>query len=30
LNLSGSIEGSATVFYPNLPFATCELIFSER
>jgi [CysO sulfur-carrier protein]-S-L-cysteine hydrolase len=29
LNTTGSIEGTATAFYPNLPSARCELIFSE-
>jgi [CysO sulfur-carrier protein]-S-L-cysteine hydrolase len=27
LNTSELIEGSATVFYPNLPFVSCELVF---
>jgi [CysO sulfur-carrier protein]-S-L-cysteine hydrolase len=25
----GSLEGSATVFYPHLPSSSCELVFSD-
>jgi [CysO sulfur-carrier protein]-S-L-cysteine hydrolase len=29
LGTLGSLEGSATVFYPHLPSSNCELVFSE-